>query len=56
LDKTLYDDYLRLVAANKLQIKWGEVKETVGKFGLDNSKAGADSLKIERPLRFLTEG
>jgi len=27
LDKTLYDDYVCLVASNKQQIQWQEVKE-----------------------------
>jgi len=31
LDKALYDDYLCLVASNKQQIQWSEVKETNGK-------------------------
>jgi len=31
LDKTLYDDYLCLVASNKQQINWKEIKETTGK-------------------------
>jgi len=30
-DKALYDDYLYLVASNKQQINWEEVKETTGK-------------------------
>jgi len=31
LDKALYDDYLCLVASNKQEILWKEVKETTGK-------------------------
>jgi len=40
LDKALYN-HLRLVALNKQQIKWEEVKKSSGKFGVreDESKA-----------------
>jgi len=31
MDKALYDDFLCLVASNKQQIQWQEVKETTGK-------------------------
>jgi len=32
-DKALYDDYLCLVASNKQQINWEEIKEATGKLG-----------------------
>jgi len=37
LDKMLYDDYLCLVASNKEQIQWYEVKETIENPEMDNS-------------------
>jgi len=40
LDKALYDDYLCLVASNKQQIKWKEVKKLPKNSKLDNSLSG----------------
>ena len=44
LDKTLYDDYLCLVASNKQQIQWTEIRRNpLEHWIIGNSYAGADS-------------
>ena len=46
LNKTLYDDYLCLVASNKQQIQWTRIRKNPQEHWItENSKAGADSSK-----------
>ena len=48
LDKTLHDDYLCLVASNKLQIQWTRIQRNSQERWITvNSLAGADSSKHE---------
>ena len=43
LDKTLYDDYLCLVASNKQQIQWTRIRRNPQEHWIiGNSQAGAD--------------
>ena len=46
LDKTLYDDYLCLVASNKQQIQWTRIRKNPEEHWITgNSQAGVDSSK-----------
>ena len=48
LDKTLYDDYLCLVASNKKQIQWTRIRTNPQKHWISGiSYAGADSSNHE---------
>ena len=48
LDKTLYDDYLCLVASNKQQIQWTRIRRNPQEHWIiGNSYAGADSYNHE---------
>jgi len=49
LDKTLYDDYLCLLASNKQQIQWSEVKETTGKLGNGQPLSGCGFIQNIAP-------
>ena len=51
LDKTLYDDYLCLVASNQQQIQWTEIwRNSQEHWITGNSLAGADSFNHEVPV------
>ena len=48
LDKTLYDDYLYLVASNKQEIQWTRIRRLVLEHWITrNSEVDADSSKHE---------
>ena len=47
LEKVLYDDYLSLVASNKQQIQWQEIKKLMGHWYTGNYLEGANSSKHE---------
>jgi len=56
LDKSLYDDYLCLVASNKQQINWEKVKQATGK--LENRQLLSKKRFVQNiaPHRFFVTG